>query len=372
MMFRRFILLKSRLWIMFSMILVSLNLFWVYSTLQYQHYQEPLGRITQINSNKQEESIDSHQNKDTLTTQTMTITVLSSQYKNKTLTLTNTYSKSGIKDQQYKKGDLVFLSIKSKDLSQVTIIDSKRDTGLALLVLCFVLLLIFIGRKNGVASLLGLLVNTGLFYLLLLLYENSNSQALIWLCLLFFPIIVSSTLIISNGWNKKSKISILTTLSSTLLTFIIGVIVLTLLNHQGLRYEEMELITRPQHLLFISSLLIGTMGASMDISITLSTAMNEIVEHHQKINQTTLYKSGIQVGSDVIGPMINIMFFSYLSGSIPLIIIFLRNDMSFNYTFPISLSLEMTRALIGSIGIILTIPITSLIASIFLTRRDHS
>jgi len=350
--------------------MVSLNLYWLYSTFQYKNYQEPLGKITKISSVKKEESVDSHQNRDILTTQKINLTMLST-YKDKQLTISNTYSQSNIKDQQYKKGDIVFLSIKNNDLSQATIIDTKRDTGLSLLVLCFVLLLLFIGRKSGSASLLGLIVNTGLFYVLLLIYEHSSSQSLIWLCLLFFPIIVSSTLIISNGWNKKAKISILTTLSSTLITFIIGVSILTLLNHKGLHYEEMELITRPQHLLFISSLLIGTMGASMDISITLSTSMNEIAKQHHKISQMSLYKSGIQVGSEVIGPMINIMFFSYLSGSIPLMIIFLRNDMSFNYTFPISLSLEMTRALIGSIGIVLTIPITSFIASHLLTRRDN-
>lgn len=364
-------MLKTQLWKLLGIIIISLNILWIYQTLQYQHYPEPIGKITHIVSTDTQESVDSHNNKETLTTQTIQLTLLSTKHRHKQLTLQNTYSQSGIKDQHYKTGDLVFLSIKNNDLSQATIIDSKRDTGLSILVLCFVLLLLIIGRKSGTASLLGLILNTGLFYGLLIIYEKVNSHSLIWLCLLFFPLIVTSTLLISNGWNKKSLVSIFTTLVSTLITFLIGVSVIVLLNHKGLRYEEMELITRPQHTLFISSLLIGTMGAVMDISITLSTSMNEIVQRQRDISASSLYQSGIQVGSDVIGPMINIMFFSYLSGSIPLILIFLRNDMSFNYTFPISLSLEMTRALIGSIGIVLTIPITSFIASHLLTRSEN-
>jgi len=364
-------LLQKYLWRFFAVILLILNSWWIYQTLQYSQYHEPLGKITQVETINNQDVTDEHQNKDVLTTQKIELILLSTQHKGKKITLSNTFSQSKIKDQEYKKGELVFLSIKDNDFSQATILDKKRDTALAMLVLCFVLLLIIIGRKNGITSLLGLLVNTGLFYCLLLIYEKLSSQSLVWLCLLFFPLIVSSTLIISNGWNKKTIISILTTLCSTLITFIIGVCILTLLKHKGLRYEEMELITRPQHVLFISSLLIGTMGASMDISITLSTAMNEIAQRQTQLSSQSLYQSGLQVGSDVIGPMINIMFFSYLSGSIPLILIFLRNDMSFNYTFPISLSLEMTRALIGSIGIVLTIPITSFIASIFLTRRNE-
>lgn len=364
-------MLQKYLWRFFAAILLTLNIWWIYQTLQYNQYHDPLGKITKIETSNKQDTIDEHQNKDVLTTQKIELIVLSSQYKGKKLTLSNTFSQSKIKDQDYKKGELVFLSIKDSNMSQTTILDTKRDTGLAIMMFCFVLLLILIGRKNGVTSLLGLIINTGLFYCLLIIYEQISSQSLVWLCLLFFPIIVSSTLIISNGWNQKTKIAILATICSTLVTFIVGVGVITLLKHKGLRYEEMELITRPQHVLFISSLLIGTMGATMDISITLSTAMNEIGQRHKQLPPQALYQSGIQVGSDVIGPMINIMFFSYLSGSIPLILIFLRNDMSFNYTFPISLSLEVTRALIGSIGIILTIPITSFIASIFLTRRNE-
>lgn len=363
-------MLQNKIWKIFSIIILAVNILWIYRTLQYDTYKEPLGKVTAIKVLETNDAVDEHQNKDILTTQQITLTVLSTKYRGQTINLSNTFSQSKIKDQEYKTGDLVFLSIKDNQLSQATITDTKRDTGLAILMLFFVIFLILIGRKSGVAAILGLVINTGLFYLLLIIYEHITSQSLIWLTLLFFPVIVCCTLIISNGWHKKTKISILTTIFSTLVTFIIGIVIISMLKHKGLRYEEMELITRPQHVLFLSSLLIGTMGASMDISITLNTAMNEISERHHNLSQKELYNSGIQVGSEVIGPMINIMFFSYLSGSIPLILIFLRNEMSFNYTFPISLSLEMTRALVGSIGIVLTIPITSYIASVLMTRRS--
>lgn len=107
----------------------------------------------------------------------------------------------------------------------------------------------------------------------------------------------------------------------------------------------------------------------MDIAITLSSSLGEIISYEPEKTKAQLYQSGLKVGSDVVGPMVNIMFFSYLSGSIPMTLIFLRNDMSFNFIFPVSLSLEVTRALVGSIGIVLSIPITSHLASYFFTKE---
>jgi uncharacterized membrane protein len=72
-----------------------------------------------------------------------------------------------------------------------------------------------------------------------------------------------------------------------------------------------------------------------------------------------------------MGPMTNIMFFSYLSGSIPLVLIFLRNGMSFGYTFSIVLSLEFARALVGSIGIILAVPISIKVTQSLLTKEEE-
>ena len=76
--------------------------------------------------------------------------------------------------------------------------------------------------------------------------------------------------------------------------------------------------------------------------------------------------AGRHIGQDIMGTMTNILLFSYLSGSLAMVLIYLKNANTFTYTISMNWSLEMTRALTGGIGIVLTIPITiGLMVTIF-------
>ncbi len=185
------------------------------------------------------------------------------------------------------------------------------------------------------------------------------------------PIMIALTLTLVNGWTLKTKITTVSTIIGSGITFLLGWIVISLFNHQGLHYEEMELVTRPPHVLFMSSLLIGSVGAVMDVSMTIVSSLLEVAHNNQSISPKDLKKAGQRIGEDIMGPMTNIMFFSYLSGSIPLVLIFLRNGMSFGYTFSIVLSLEFARALVGSIGIILAVPISIKVTQSLLTKEEE-
>jgi uncharacterized membrane protein len=182
---------------------------------------------------------------------------------------------------------------------------------------------------------------------------------------------IALTLTLVNGWTLKTKITTVSTIIGSGITFLLGWIVISLFNHQGLHYEEMELVTRPPHVLFMSSLLIGSIGAVMDVSMTIVSSLLEVAHNNQSISLEDLKKAGQRIGEDIMGPMTNIMFFSYLSGSIPLVLIFLRNGMSFGYTFSIVLSLEFARALVGSIGIILAVPISIKVTQSLLTKEEE-
>ena len=105
--------------------------------------------------------------------------------------------------------------------------------------------------------------------------------------------------------------------------------------------------------------------------MTITTSLIELIETNPQIKQSDIKTVGQKIGEDIMGPMTNIMFFSYLSGAIPLVLIFLRNGMSFGYTFSIVLSLEIARALVGSIGIILAVPL-SIKTTLFFIKKGAS
>ena len=122
-------------------------------------------------------------------------------------------------------------------------------------------------------------------------------------------------------------------------------------------------------MIFISELLVGGLGAIMDISITMSSSMSELIEKDSEISFAALKKSGVEIGKDVMGTMTNVLFFTYVCGCIPLIVLAMRNDTRLSDIMKNYLNLEIVRSFVGSIGIVVTIPIAIIISSKML--RSH-
>ena len=108
----------------------------------------------------------------------------------------------------------------------------------------------------------------------------------------------------------------------------------------------------------------------MDVAITMSSSIFELYEKDNDIPVNALKKSGLDIGKDIMGTMTNILFFAYISGSIPVIILYLKNVTPMSYALSINLSLELARALAGGIGIVLAIPI-GLYTSIFFVNTKE-
>ena len=109
----------------------------------------------------------------------------------------------------------------------------------------------------------------------------------------------------------------------------------------------------------------------MDIAITMSSSIFGLYEKNNDISVKALRTSGMEIGKDIMGTMTNILFFVYISGSIPMLILYLNNGSPLAFTFTMNLSLEVARALAGGIGIVLAIPI-SLYTSIFFVNRKRA
>lgn len=350
-------------------ILFFLTTFGIYLSFQFDYRPQTVAKIISESSVQSKKELDEHGNSDTTTRQQLEMIILNHDLKGQKISVQNDYTQSQIKDHKYHPNDYVFIQIDSSSKNfSAHIIELKRDHYLIILTSLLLLILILMSDVSGLLTFLSFIINGLLLSGLFLWYKQINSHLLLILLIGAMPFLVGITLTIANGWNKKTKLAILATLIGSLLTFSIGFITITLLSHKGLHYEEMELVTRPSQILFLSSLFIGCVGAVMDVAITIISSLFELTETKQEITINELKKAGKQIGEDIMGPMVNIMFFSYLSGAIPLVLIFLKNQMSFNYTFSIVLSLELARALVGSIGIVLTIPITIHLTLFFFKR----
>jgi len=180
------------------------------------------------------------------------------------------------------------------------------------------------------------------------------------------------SLLLVSGKQEKTYVSIISTLLGTFLSLLIAFVVIHLTDTNGLRYGGMEFLTILPQKIFMSQILIGSLGAVMDIAITITSALYELYEKNKTITYRELIKSGKEIGGDIMGAMTNILFFSYISGTIPMILLFLKNGSPLGYTFSMNISLELIRALTGSIGIVLTIPITLYLSALFIYRKGKS
>ncbi|GIO24607.1 YibE/F family protein [Oceanobacillus sp. J11TS1] len=331
----------------------------------YDLYDRTIVQITDVQEINREEQVDTHGNEDEHVTQHIVGEIKNGSDKGQVTAFDNEYIQSLALDYELAAGDEIFLAQDGKATG-----DIKRDKYFVFVAWIFLIILLAVGKSRGALSALSLLVNAVILSIALDIYIHNPSIGLSIITLVSIIIFTVLSLLMATGFNEKTYTAILTTLLGTGLSLVIAYVALHFTGEQGLRYEEMAFLTRNPQTIFMAGLLIGSLGAVMDVAITLSASMFEMYEKNNRIDLKTLKKAGYEVGKDIMGTMTNILFFAYVSGSIPMLLIYLKNAAPFGFTVSMNLSLELARALVGGIGIVLTIPIAIYISIFFIRRKQ--
>ncbi|WPF78245.1 YibE/F family protein [Bacillus velezensis] len=347
----------------------------IFVTHNASFYERPIAKVTKTTLEHQSDVQDMHKNKDKIFNQTITARLENGSQKGQLIHLSNQYSLSGANDQRYSIGDEVFVSIdkgkpSNKDISG-SIIDKKRDKQLLLIAWVFIFTLLIVGKKQGFFSIVSLMFNAVLLSFALDLYRKHPNIGLIFICGICILIFTVISLLLVSGFHAKTYAAIAATLAGTFVSLLITYLVMLATGEKGLRYEEMQYLTRPYHTVFMAGVFIGSLGAVMDVAITMTSSVFGLYEDNKGISLQALRRSGMEIGKDIMGAMTNILFFAYISGSIPMMLLYLKNDSPIGFTLSMNISLEIARALAGGIGIVLAIP-ASLYASIFFIKRKKA
>ncbi len=341
-----------------SLILIFLSVICVFFISRDEgFYKETIAKITSITkTDKVKTSVDG--GGESNGNQLIKAVIMNGPHKGEKIELQNATSESQAYDIKLKVHDEVFVSINKKagdKITSVDIIDFKRDNYIAYTVILFALLILLIGGIKGFRSLISVVINVIIFFIMIeLIFLGHNLLLIAALASVIF-IIVSISIV--SGFNEKTVSAIVGTLAATIASMLITAIVILATHSNGIHYEEMEYI-RPPDIIFYIEILIGTLGAIIDIAISISSAINEIHENSPEISDKDLINSGREIGNDIMGTMANTLVFAYISGGIPMILLLIKNGFSPSYIININLSLEVIRALVGSIGIVISIPIT--------------
>ena len=309
---------------------------------------------------------------DTLSkTQTITIEVLDGIDVGKIATFKNDYV-------QLEVGDIFYVRHQTNQLDGTeywSVSEPYRLNIILYLVVAFIVLIFLFGGIQGVRGLASLIGSFFLiFYLLIPSIYAGHNAALISIGVASLIIVVGSY--ITHGFNRTTTSAVLGMIVTVIITGLAAYYAVYAAQLSGYTTDEstfLNLNTRGAidmvGLLF-GGIMIGLLGVLYDIAIGQAVAIEELYRAGQHLTRKEVYKRSIRIGREHIGALVNTLAIAYVGASLPLLLL-MRNSTS-GIAFIINsevLSTEIIRILIGSIGLILAVPITSLITSYMLQGR---
>lgn len=309
--------------------------------------------------------------------QSVDVKILTGKHKGDKAIIENVLMGNPAYDIKLKKGDKVVLHVELSDDGGVNyfIADKQRVPTLYWLMGLFFALLLIIGGKRGFFSLISILITLGLiFWALTPLILSGMSPILATVLVCVLAAVIAIYLV--GGLNPKSTAAILGTVSSLVIAGLLSILSIKGASLTGFSSEEsMFLFSAHPDLHFVgilaSAMIIGALGAVMDIGMSISSTINEIFCSNETLSVSELFYSGMNVGKDIIGTMANTLILAYLGGSLSLVL--LSNNIDLQKFFNLNqVATEISAALIGSIAIVLCVPITAIISAYMVKKAGVS
>ena len=254
-----------------------------------------------------------------------------------------------------------------------------RTDTLMLLAAAFGLLLILFGRSKGVNTILSLAFTCMAIFTVFVPAILSGKNIYFW-AILTCAFIILMTLMIVNGPNKKSLCSAIGCFSGVLVSGGLTLFADRFLKLTGMVDEEslylkylLEDRTIDLKAIIFAAILIGAVGAIMDVAISLSSALYEVYEATPDCSPAAIIRSGMTIGRDIMGTMSNTLVLAYIGGSLSLTLLLIAYSSSWLGLLNREMIIvEILQALVGSFGLLLTIPLTSAVcAAVYcLAKKD--
>ncbi|MBI1271467.1 YibE/F family protein [bacterium] len=271
---------------------------------------------------------------------------------------------------------VVALDQKPDGTIEINIADYNRTPVLAWLLVAFLAAFLVFGGKQGVKSLLALLITVLLVACVLLPLSLQGFNPLmvsVFICLAA----TATSILLIGGFTKKSLAAIMGTIGGVIVAGIAAQLVIWYAPLTGLSSEEAQilrgsvLVQKPPFYsgLLAAGMLIGALGVIMDVGISIASAVSEISKADAKMTMKELYDSGMNVGRDIMGTMTNTLILAYTGGALPLLL--LATQMPSIKLVNLDLfATEVASALSGSLGLVFTIPLTAIVAARVMSPKD--
>jgi len=314
-------------------------------------------------------------------TQELKIEILSGKFKGQKLILTNSRLHGDlVYDVVAEDGMEIVLAVREREGQPPSVgIDTyARDRVLYILIFLFIFVLIGVGRIKGLMALISLVI-TGLliaFFMLPLMFKGHSP---ILLAIITASIVIFLSLMLIGGFNKKSLAAIIGTSAGVVIAGIISLISGRFAHLTGITGEASEQLiyivgSFPINIkgIMFAGIIISSLGAVMDVGMSIASVVFEIHNKAPELNKAELFKSGMNVGKDIMGTMANTLILAFAGCSLSIMILLMAYNMPYFRAINLNtVSTEIIQGLSGSIGLILTVPITSIVSALFISNSSR-
>jgi uncharacterized membrane protein len=255
--------------------------------------------------------------------------------------------------------------------------DAVRTRPILILLGIFVLALILVARWKGVRSLLALAFS----FVVVIAYiipHIIHGEDPVRVSIIGSMIILVITLYLTYGWNIKTHAAVIGILVVLILTGILAwaFVKIALLTGGGSE-EALYLIQVPGitiHLrgLLLGGIILGALGVLDDLIITQASAVFELHGANAEFGFLQLYQSAYRIGQDHVASTVNTLVMAYTGVALPLLLLFAVERGNYADLISVaSVAEEIVRTLVGSLGLVAAVPVSTLIATIFALYSEH-
>lgn len=278
-----------------------------------------------------------------------------------------------------KEGDgaTLLISTYADGTHTATVFEYNRMTALAIIVGLFLIATVAVGGKVGAKSLLTLgFTLVCLFWILIpLLMKGAPTLLTVFLMCAYITVV---TMVILGGVSRKTVCAILGTIAGTALALLFGLAAQSLARIDGLRLADVEPLLQMRQTgtpiglrgLLVAGVVISALGAVMDVAMSIASSLTEMHAVAPALDARGLFRSGMNIGRDMVGTMTNTLILAFLGSGIALIIYLFSLGLSpYQLISSAYLTVEVISSVSSSIGVILSVPLTAAISSAILAKK---
>ncbi len=300
------------------------------------------------------------------------LTGTSGEFDGESFTITTTpLDTLGGRSPLYEAGDTVIVQTQmSNGVRTYFMSDMVRRTPLVWLAALFLGITILFGGIRALRSFAGMIVSLAVLLLFIVPRILAGNSPLL-ITLIGSMVIMIVTFVLTHGWNKKTAAAFAGTCGSLLLTALLAWFWSGYAHLTGTADEEMFFLLADYPDLnttgiLLSAIIIGTLGVLDDVTISQSSAVFELRGANPRWNARELYASALRIGSDHIAAAINTLILAYAGASLSLLLLLVGIPSGEPWWIFLSrepIATEIVRTIVGSIGLLAAVPLTTWIAS---------